>query len=58
MPNSDEKFSGEWKLDREKGQGSLAKPTERLKNFRVQLKPMLGCVGVAPSDKQAFRPDG
>ena len=50
-----EKFSGEWKLDREKGQGSLAKPTERLKNFKVQLKPMLGCVGVAPSDKQAFR---
>ena len=51
----DDKFSGEWKLDRTAGQGSLAKPTERLKNFKIQLKPMIGCVGVAPSDKQAFR---
>jgi amidase len=51
----DEKFSGEWKLDRTAGQGSLAKPTDRLKNFKIQLKPMIGCVGVAPPDKQAFR---
>src|SRR6185503_2463930 len=51
----DDKFSGEWKLDREKGLGSLAKPTERLKNFKIPLKPMLGCVGVAPSEKQGFR---
>jgi amidase len=48
-------FSSEWKLDRENGLGSLAKPTDRLKNFKVQLKPMLGCVGVAPPDKQSFR---
>jgi Predicted acetamidase/formamidase len=48
-------FSSEWKLDREKGLGSLAKPTERLKNFRVPLRPMLGCVGVAPPEKQSFR---
>ena len=33
----------------------LAKPTERLKNFRVPLQPMLGCVGVAPPNNQAFR---
>jgi acetamidase/formamidase len=51
----DENFSGEWTLDRATGRGSLTKPTERLKNFKVQLKPMLGCVGVAPPDKQAFR---
>jgi acetamidase/formamidase len=48
-------FSSEWKLDREKSLGSLAKPTDRLKNFKVPLKPMLGCVGVAPSEKQSFR---
>src|SRR5439155_11834084 len=51
----DDKFSGEWKLDRESGFAMLAKPTERLKNFRVKLRPMLGCVGVAPPDKQTFR---
>lgn len=51
----DDKFNSEWKLDREKLRGSLAKPTERLKNFTIELKPMLGCVGVAPPDKQGFR---
>ena len=33
----------------------LAKPSEHLKNFRVKLQPMLGCVAVAPPDKQTFR---
>src|SRR5260370_21126961 len=51
----DDKFDSEWRLDREAGVGMLAKPTERLKNFRVQLQPMLGCVGVAPPNNQAFR---
>jgi acetamidase/formamidase len=51
----DDKFSSEWKLDRESGFAMLAKPTDRLKNFRVKLRPMLGCVGVAPPDKQTFR---
>ncbi len=51
----DEKFNSEWKLDRETGYGMLAKPTERLKNFRVKLSPMLGCVAVAPPAKQSFR---
>ena len=51
----DEKFDSEWKLDREAGTGMLAKPTERLKSFRVKLQPMLGCVGVAPPANQAFR---
>src|SRR5205085_6735853 len=35
----DEKFSSEWKLDREAGVGTLAKPTERLKKFKVKLQP-------------------
>jgi amidase len=51
----DDKFTGEWKLDREGGYAMLAKPSERLKNFRVKLQPMLGCVGVAPPSHMAFR---
>ena len=51
----DENFSAEWKLDREAGYGALAKPTDRLKNFKVKLQPMLGCVAVAPPARQAFR---
>jgi amidase len=51
----DEKFDSEWKLDREAGLGMLAKPTDRLKNLKLKLQPMLGCVGVAPPAKQAFR---
>lgn len=43
-----------WKLDRETGVGMLAGPTERMRGFRVQLQPMLGCVGVAPPGQQAF----
>jgi amidase len=51
----DDKFNAEWTLDREKGVAMLAKPTDRLKNFRVQLHPMLGCIGVAPPQNQSFR---
>jgi acetamidase/formamidase len=51
----DDKFSSEWKLDREAGYASLAKPTDHLKNFRVKLQPMLGCVAVAPPQKQTFQ---
>jgi len=51
----DDKFDSEWKLDREGGFATLAKPSEHLKNFRVKLQPMLGCVGVAPPDKQTFQ---
>ena len=51
----DDKFNSEWRLDRDAGVAMLAKPTERLKNFRVQMQPMLGCVGVAPPSSQSFR---
>jgi acetamidase/formamidase len=51
----DENFDSNWKLDRESGIATLAKPTERLKNFRVKVQPMLGCVGVAPPADQSFR---
>jgi amidase len=51
----DDKFSSEWKLDRESNAAALSKPTERLKDFKVKLQPMLGCVGVAPPASQTFR---
>lgn len=51
----DDNFNSEWKLDRQAGYASLAKPTDRLKNFRVKLQPMLGCVAVGPASNQAFR---
>jgi hypothetical protein len=47
----DDKFDSQWKLDRDSGFAMLAKPSEHLKNFRVKLQPMLGCVAVAPPDK-------
>jgi acetamidase/formamidase len=37
-----------WKLDLQKGVAEPDIPTEHLKVFAVPLKPMLGCVGVAP----------
>lgn len=51
----DDHFSSEWKLDREAGIAMLAKPSDHLKNYKVKLQPMLGCVAVAPPDKQTFR---
>src|SRR5262249_31310824 len=33
----------------------LATPTDRLKNFTVKLRPMLGCIGVAPPQDQVYR---
>src|SRR5262249_40515941 len=51
----DEKISGEWKLDTERGVATLGKPTDRLKNFQVKLRPMLGCIGVAPPQDQSYR---
>ncbi len=51
----DKDFSSEWKLDRDHGTASLAKPTDRLKNFHVKMVPMLGCIGVAPPAQQSFR---
>lgn len=48
-------FDSSWKLDREKGTATLTKPTGPLKNFAIKLQPMLGCIGVAPADHQAFR---
>jgi acetamidase/formamidase len=45
----------EWVLDRVQGVARLARPSEALKNYTVPLRPMLGCVGVAPPGRMAFR---
>ena len=37
-----------WRLDIEKGLASLEKPSDSLKDFTLPVRPMLGCVGVAP----------
>jgi acetamidase/formamidase len=48
-------YDADWKLDREGGFASLQKPTETMKNYKVPLAPMLGCVGVAPGGGNRFR---
>ncbi len=50
-----DQFNSEWKLDRQAGVAMLAKPTERMKNFKVKMQPMVGCVGVAPPANQSYR---
>jgi len=50
-----ENYSADWKLDRESGFASLQQPTEKMKNYRVPLAPMLGCVGVAPPGGAQYR---
>lgn len=51
----DAKFASKWTLDRENGVATVAKPTARLKNYTVKLRPMLGCLAVAPPSRQSFR---
>jgi len=41
-----------WKLDTLAGFGTIDTPYEHLNNFKVPLKPFLGCIGVAPSNKK------
>jgi amidase len=48
-------FDSSWALDRTSGTGRLKNPTPKLKDFAVPLKPMVGCIGVAPPSRQSFR---
>jgi acetamidase/formamidase len=48
------KLDSAWKLDTARGTALLTHPSEKLKNFAVQLQPMLGCVGVAPPGGEAI----
>jgi amidase len=47
-----------WRLDRQRGVAMLEKPTEHLANFTVPVRPMLGCVAVAPGFGAAAPPTG
>jgi acetamidase/formamidase len=51
----DPAFDGEWKLDPERGIASLAHPTPRMKNLRVQILAMIGCIATAPPGDQVYR---
>jgi amidase len=42
-----------WHLDTQRGVATPEKPAEHLKGYSVPLRPMLGCVGVAPNAAQA-----
>jgi amidase len=42
-----------WHLDRERGVATPEKPAEHLTRYTVPLRPMLGCVAVAPSPATA-----
>jgi len=47
--HKDDKFQDVvWKLDAERGVATLEKPSARLKDLAVPVRPMLGCIGVAP----------
>jgi amidase len=50
-----EGYNSDWKLDLRGGFASLAKPTDTMKNYKVRLAPMLGCVGVAPPGGMSYR---
>lgn len=48
-------FNGRWQLDRARGMAMLQQPTPSLRTFAVPVRPMLGCLGVAPPAGQAIR---
>lgn len=50
----DQRFNGEYQLDNATGIATLTEPTPALKNFKVQMKPMLGCISVAPQGFEAY----
>lgn len=47
-----------WHLDREKGVAYLEKPGEHTAHYTVPLRPMLGCIAVAPPPASAAPPTG
>jgi acetamidase/formamidase len=48
-------FDSEWKLDVARGVATLAHPTPAMTKFEIPLRPMMGCIGVAPAQKQSIR---
>ena len=48
-------FNSRWTIDADDGLARLEQPPDSLKDFVVPLKPMLGCVAVAPQQDWAIR---
>jgi len=48
-------FDSEWKLDRSQGVAMLAHPTERMKNYKVPILTMIGCLATAPAGDLSYR---
>ena len=46
---------GDWTLLPDKGIAVPTHPSEHMKNYSVPLKPMLGCISVAPAGDEQFR---
>ena len=53
--NGRENFNSRWKIDVAANLARLEQPPEHLKDFTVPLRPMLGCVAVAPGQEWAIR---
>lgn len=49
-----EDFDSTWKFDFDKGIATLIRPSEALTSLAVPLRPMVGCIGVAPTGNQAI----
>ena len=54
LPPKEPRVRAEWKLDLEKGTATLLSPDTKLGKLVLPLKPMLGCIGVAPEGGQAI----
>ncbi|MEZ5287742.1 MAG: acetamidase/formamidase family protein [Vicinamibacterales bacterium] len=48
-------FAGEWALDLDTGVARLTNVSERMKDFTVPIRTMLGCVSVAPPGQDQMR---
>ena len=51
----DNSVDGEWTILPDKGIAVPTHPSEHMKNYSVPLKPMLGCISVAPQGDQQYR---
>jgi acetamidase/formamidase len=50
----DQRFNGEWQVQNPDGYATLTEPTPALKNFKLKMNPMLGCISVAPPGFEAY----
>lgn len=50
----DQRFNGEWQVKNPDGYATLTDPTPALKDFRIKMNPMLGCISVAPAGFEAY----